>query len=114
MSRPMFDDLVSLEPRLADLLKEAQGYRRKARRRFCANAVWYGYRGHAPGLKQQLSELVGWYSGRKDLLGTPGAYDVAYQTLYYALPDCRHEGECGPYPADQEKQEAPVTVSRSN
>jgi hypothetical protein len=30
-----------------------------------------------------LSELVGWDSGRKDLLGTRDAYDLVNQTIYY-------------------------------
>lgn len=28
------------------------------------------------------------------LLRSSAAYDVAYQTIYHALPDCRHDGLC--------------------
>jgi hypothetical protein len=93
--RPTFEELAALEPRLNHLLAEARSYHEKKYRRFCANAVWYGYPGHEPGLKQGLSELVGWESGQKGLLGSREAYDVAYQTLYQALPNCRHRiGVC--------------------
>jgi hypothetical protein len=95
MSRPTFADLVSLEPQLAALLAEAESYHEKAGQHFCANVVWYGYRGHAPGLKLLLNDLVGFYSGKTGLLATSEAYDMAYQTIYHALPDCRHDGECG-------------------
>jgi hypothetical protein len=94
MSQPTFAQLVSLEPGLADLLAEAKAHRRKAGRKFCANAVWYGYPGHQPGLRQELTQLVGWNSGRKDLLGSSAAYDVAYQTVYRALPDCGADCVC--------------------
>jgi hypothetical protein len=84
-----FEELARMEPVLRALLKEARAYRRKRGPSFCANGVWY-----APGgLKQRLSGLVGW--GRKwrlppgHLLGTEEAYDVAYDTIYAALPDCR-------------------------
>jgi hypothetical protein len=94
MSQPTFPQLVSLEPRLAGLLEEAKAYRQKVGRNFCANAVWYGYRGHKPGLRQRLTQLVGWNSHRKDLLGSSAAYDVAYQTIYRALPDCGADCVC--------------------
>jgi hypothetical protein len=94
MSQPTFARLVSLEPRLADLLAEAKARRQKAGRKFCANAVWYGYPGHQPGLRQRLTQLVGWNSHRKGLLGSSTAYDVAYQTIYRALPDCGADCAC--------------------
>jgi hypothetical protein len=31
------------------------------------------------------------------VLGSSAAYDVAYRTIYQALPDCKHKGECGPF-----------------
>jgi hypothetical protein len=99
MSRPTFDELVALEPRLADLLAEAQDYHAKRPRGFCANAVWYGYPGHRPGLKKRLSELVGFTSGHGGVLGSSAAYDVAYKATYQALPNCKHKGECRPFAA---------------
>jgi hypothetical protein len=97
MSRPTFDELVALEPRLADLLAEAQAYHANRPRGFCANAVWYGYPGRQPGLKRRLSELVGFTSGQEGMLGTSAAYDVAYRAVYQGLANCRHKGECRPF-----------------
>jgi hypothetical protein len=37
-----------------------------------------------------LQQLVGWCSGRSDILASSQAYSVAYRTIYEALPDCRH------------------------
>jgi hypothetical protein len=90
--RPTFDQLAALEPRLLPLLDEARRYRRDTPPRFCANATWYGYPGHAPvpGLKAHLLRLVGWERpDRAPPLATSYAYDVAYDRLYDALPDCR-------------------------
>ena len=56
---------------------------------FCANAVWYGYRGHC-GIKRRLVRLVGWGAEVADpVLRSPAAYDVAYRELYDPLPPCR-------------------------
>ncbi len=99
MSRPTFDDLVALEPGLAYLLTEAQEYHTNRPRGFCANAVFYGYPGHHPGLKRRLAELVGWASGREGVLGSSAAYEVAYRAVYRGLPNCKHQGECRPFAA---------------
>lgn len=88
VSAPTWQELVRREPRLLDLLREAQAYR--PRPGFCANAIWYGY-GRRVGLRERLTRLVGW--GRPDrdpVLSTSAAYDVAYETVYQALPDCQH------------------------
>ena len=93
MPKVTFDELVKLEPKLGSLLEEAKAMKR-ASPPFCANAVWYGYRGY-PGIKPRLIRLVGWNSKNPDsLLHGERAYDVAYQTIYHALPDCRHEDGC--------------------
>jgi hypothetical protein len=92
--RPTWTDLVAEEPRLAALLEEARGYRKTAKPTFCANAVWYGYGSRGEPLKDSVSRLVGWERKEHPLLGTEGAYDVAYETIYEALPNCRHEGWC--------------------
>lgn len=73
----------AMEPRLAGLLDTARLVDGSGDH-FCANRVWYGT------FKPALCELVGW--GRKQspyALTTSGAYDVAYETIYAALPDCR-------------------------
>lgn len=82
---PTFEELAQLEPRLQELLTEAQATRRK--RGYLAGKVWYGYGGY-PGLKPRLLELVGWEREEEHtLLSTRTAYDVAYDTIYEALPD---------------------------
>ena len=101
MAELTFKDLVALEPRLADLLIEAQGH--KPTRRFCANEAWYGYFGFS-GLKGKLVRLVGWGretppdgatdAAKEETLKSSQAYSVAYQTVYRALPDCGPECVC--------------------
>jgi hypothetical protein len=87
-TKPTFDELLALEPRLGILLREAKAYQR--RKGFCANSVWYGYDGSG-GLKGRLLMLVGWERRpRHEILSTEAAYDVAYETIYHALPDCNH------------------------
>lgn len=92
---PTFADLVKLEPKLGELLTEAKSYHTSQNPEFCANAAWYGYGGE-PGIKPRLLKLVGWErpGGLHWPLSTPAAYDVAYDTLFEALPDC---GKCCPY-----------------
>src|SRR5262249_40882385 len=92
--RLTFAELARLEPALNDLLAEAKAHRRKAGRRFCANAAWYGYDDPELGLKHRMSLLVGWHAdrGADPRLRTPAAYEVAYETIYGALPDCRRCG----------------------
>lgn len=78
-------ELVRREPRLAELLREAKAVD-DSDPHFCANLVWYG-RG---GLKERLCRLVGWEAEKDDpVLRTPEAYDLAYEKIYNALPDCR-------------------------
>ncbi len=89
-----FQDLARLEPRLTTLLIEAKAHRKDRQPDFCANEVFYGYAGHRPGLKERLSQLVGWESTNEGILKTSLAYDVAYDTIYDALPDCRGDCAC--------------------
>ena len=79
-----FTDLCILEPQLLDLAQEAANVSSRGKPQFCANAVWY-----AGGLKERLCKLVGWDRKPHPVLGTEEAYDVAYDTCYNALPDCR-------------------------
>jgi len=87
-----WDDLVALEPRLLPLLVEAQ--RATSDGATCANAIFYGSGGS--GLKGRLSRLVGYLApdNADPRLCTENAYDVAYDHIYDALPDCTHEGIC--------------------
>jgi hypothetical protein len=92
--RLTFERLADLEPRLRALLEEARAHHSDPSPDFCANAVFYGYAHVRQGLKARLLKLVGWESGRHDLLGTSAAYDVAYDTIFEALPDCRGNCAC--------------------
>lgn len=84
-----WDALVAAEPRLEQLLARARATRDDGSApSFCANDVWYGHAGH-PGLKPVLARLVGWNAVGGDLIRSEKAYDVAYETVYDALPDCR-------------------------
>lgn len=87
-----FEELCKLEPRLLALYNEVRAVKdNKRKRSFCANAVWYG-RGPFDGFKERLCRLVGYsvrHRGGDPRLATSAAYDVAYHTIYQALPDCR-------------------------
>jgi hypothetical protein len=85
-----FEQLCQLEPRLEDLLREARSH--KGGRSFCANAVWFGYGEYRHrSFKRRLQELVGWKRKDNPILSTREAYDLAFHTIYQALPDC---GDC--------------------
>jgi hypothetical protein len=80
-----FDELCEREPALRRLYDEARAERRQRRsQHYCANRVWYGR------LKPQLLRLVGWERPDRDpVLGSSDAYDIAYDEIYQALPDCQ-------------------------
>lgn len=86
-SRPTWEELAAGEPRLLHVLAAAQriGEDFGSDPRFCADD-WFHRRG---GLKTQVVELVGWRRKDNAVLGTPGAYDVAYQRVFDVLPNCR-------------------------
>lgn len=84
-----WEDLLSLEPRLAFLQVEAMAETNHDKPDYCANAVWGGYQGHL-GLKPRLVRLVGWHAESQDpALRSSAAYDIAYHQVYDALPGCR-------------------------
>lgn len=92
-----WEQVVELEPRLQVLFDEATaaGSRKES---FCAFDAWYGRNGEGLGLKQRVSQLVGWgrrcvpLDAREMTLQSHTAYDVAYQTIYHQLSDCRNAG----------------------
>ena len=86
-----WQQLVTAEPRLGSLLLEIKAVRDdKTRPSFCANAHWYGYHG-SPGFKPRLYRLVGFGAlSAPGHLRTMDAYDLAYETLFEALPNCRN------------------------
>lgn len=80
-------EVVTAEPRLANLYADVCAVRDVGGNSFCANAAWYGYRGY--GFKERMFNLVGFYAANPDLR-TMEAYDLAYDKLYRALPNCRN------------------------
>lgn len=86
-----FFRLALIEPRLLDLYGEAAAVKDDLTDRwFCANEVFYGYHG-LRGFKRRLCALVGWDAENNHPgLVNSDAYDLAYETIYNALPDCRN------------------------
>lgn len=86
--RALFARLCVVEPRLTQLLKEAQSIEDDGKQpSFCGNDIWYDK------FKERMSLLVGWepmLAQGKEILCTEQAYDAAYLVLYDALPDCRN------------------------
>jgi hypothetical protein len=78
--RLTFDQLAELDSELDGLLEYAENHPGH-----CANAAWYG----PDGLRKAMTRVVGHLRGcGPEELQTSAAYDVAYRTLYNALPDC--------------------------
>lgn len=103
-------------PLLTDVLDTAQRLSRRSPG-YCANRTWYGV--FKPILLREVGMLAELQCNRihpvlaADLdkpvehdpecaasidaqrwLKSSKAYDVAYDKLYAALPDCQHDGEC--------------------
>lgn len=80
-----WDDLIQREPRLADLLEEAEAVRDEGRTGFCAMTAFYRH------IRPPMLTLVGWEAERDDrVLLTSRAYDLAARRLLDALPPCRN------------------------
>jgi hypothetical protein len=104
-----FDELCQHDAHLRALLQEVTKERYRKDSNFCANELWYALprtRGFV-GIKFLMQQLVG-HGARRVELRTQDAYDVAYHTLYNAMPNCAHEGSCrhdydAPPPAPTER-----------
>ena len=92
MNKLSWPELIAIEPKLKtlqdqlSLIKDSdtQAY-------FCANDVWYGYKGKSNS-KAILVDLVGFDAVNRDkdpYLYTAEAYNTAYSELYNSLPNCR-------------------------
>ena len=80
-----WQQITTLDPSLSALLRRASNHRGP-----CANAAWYG----PEGIRKEMTRVIGHLRTHGPLeLKTSAAYDVAYKTLYKALPDC--DGTCG-------------------
>lgn len=81
-----FEELVKIEPKLNELLVEAQNYKRTFENCGCAlncDNAWN------KELKPRLKGLVGWFaqSSNKEIHSS-WAYDIAFHKIYGALPGC--------------------------
>lgn len=77
-----FDQILVLDPSLICLLRRAQSCNQGN----CANAAWYG----PDGIRAEMTRVIGHRRTHgPSELKTSAAYDVAYKTLYAALPDCK-------------------------
>jgi hypothetical protein len=87
-----FADYVQMDPRIGELLREAQRADHGDAERFCRFNAWY-----APGgFRSQVVHLVGYMREGQDCplpLQSSQAYDVVYERILGALPPCR--GRCG-------------------
>ncbi|MGA2974706.1 MAG: hypothetical protein ABSF77_05285 [Spirochaetia bacterium] len=79
-----FNELCQKEPRLRALYYRARSIRDdKSNPSFCANNFWVNE------LKPVLLGLVGWEAENPELR-TSEAYELSYEVIYEALPDCRN------------------------
>ena len=79
-----FAALARIEPGLARLMRDVRAVRDTGAAWFCANDCWY----QPGGFKSRLLRLAGWFA-RKPELRNSESYDIAYDAIYAALPDCR-------------------------
>lgn len=92
---------VVWEPRLIDVfVRAASVIDDGTEPYFCANEVFFGYHNPRASLKRAILPLAGWYAA-DDVhikLRTEEAYDVVYERIYEALPNCR---DCACFGAQQ-------------
>lgn len=80
--------IIAIDPFFYDLLREIQGVR--AGENFCANRIWFEI------YKPAIVRRIGWHAPNyaPEILKTVRAYEIAYEKLYSALPDCQNCGGC--------------------
>jgi hypothetical protein len=85
-----FEDLCLIEPRLKDLELEIKYVKDDEQKPyFCANSLWYRTGRLDPSFRKRMSALVGWQAENSRLRNSE-AYAVAYDHLYFLLPNCRN------------------------
>jgi hypothetical protein len=75
-------DLIAAEPRLERLYTDVCRLRDPGGLCFCAEAIWHRQ------MKARLTHLVGFQASDPELRSM-GAYDVAFEKIYGAMPACR-------------------------
>lgn len=76
-------EIVEKEPRMDSLLSKAKAVRDEGGNSFCANTVWYR------DFKPMLVKLIG-FDSKQESLRTMHHYDIGYEIIYDALPNCRN------------------------
>lgn len=84
MDKITITDLVKLEPRLKDLMRDILNSGDELD--YCADKLWYRE------IKPRFLRIIGRYATtNNEILKSSYAYDIAYQFLYNLLPVCTHE-----------------------
>lgn len=78
-----WETIIAIDPYFDDLLREIEGIEQGEN--FCANNVWY------KRYKPIVLRRVGWYAPNyaPEILKTERAYEIVYEKLYDALPNCK-------------------------
>jgi hypothetical protein len=85
--------LVKKEPRLESLRKTVSNFKCDPIKGNPEAQWWQG------PYRMEMNKLVGWDTGRDDILGTPEAHDVVNLTLYHSVPQCPDDcPNCHPLP----------------
>lgn len=81
-----WETLIAIDPFFDGLLSGIEGIELEPGERFCANDTWY------KKYKPLILRRVGWHAPNyaPGILRTERAYDIVYQKLYDALPNCRN------------------------
>lgn len=82
-----FREICQIEPRLFGLWMQVSTIKPYPEGGFCANRLWVAH------FKPELERLVGWQA-ENPVLQTELDYDIAYISIYYAMPECDHCGMC--------------------
>jgi hypothetical protein len=94
-----FQRLTEIEPKLLRLEASIKSYtlENKSRKDFCANAAWYGCVGYIDaGFRNELERLFSLGTFNNDpMIESWKSYDIAFNYLYYLLPDCKNKCNCG-------------------
>lgn len=79
-----WEEIIQIDARVKKLHEKAKNL--DINEDYCADREWF----RDGGFRDQLKELVGFKRQDKPVrLRTAKAYEIAYQKIYHALPDCR-------------------------
>jgi hypothetical protein len=82
-----FGRVASMEPAVLELYQQALLVKSDGNDSFCANKTWYEV------FQPKLNKVIGWDREQgPDVLRSCRAWDVSFNAIYSALPDCRNCG----------------------